>query len=238
MFSFRLLCYIWDKFYCFYNSIRQSVLWLHCSITSTTKLCGNKCVSQALIQVLLWTCAVGPCLYQTSASCISVLLPVFHCSCLAVNAHVWSGVGVQLWWVVPGPYSLCSWVQPASTFIYKHATCHHNMWLYWMALMYVTTMLHCAQYYCCLLCTIGMNLAAWLCYITELCIARAVCSSNGVLCVKVMLTVLNGSVWHFAVLLHPCKVMSGLCAVRCQAGLGECGGLLASLMGTCRIDVM
>ena len=120
-------------------------------------------------------------LYQRSASCVSVLLPAFHCSCLAVGVHVWSGVGVQLWRAAPAPHRLCSWVQPASTFMYKHATCHHTLWLWWTALIYVMTMPYCAQYYCCLLRTVGMNLAVWLCYniialrVAQLCQAYIVC---------------------------------------------------------------
>lgn len=117
-------------------------------------------------------------LYQRSASRVSVL---FHCGRLAVGADVWSGVGVQLWRAAPAPHRLCGWVQPASTFMYKHATCHHTSRLCWTALIYVMTMLYCAQYYCCLLRTVGMNLAVWLCYnitarhVAQLCQAYIVC---------------------------------------------------------------
>lgn len=178
---------VWGKVFC------------DCAVVSlsTIKLCSNECICQAFILVLLWTCAVGPCLVPEehnlcagAVACIllwdglaagALAIGVPAVGAPTIGAPARSGMDVQLWWAAPALHCLHSWVQSASTFMYKYATHHHTSWLCWMALIYVMTMLCCAQYYCCLLRTVGMNLAVWLCYnitvlgVAQLCQAYIVC---------------------------------------------------------------
>lgn len=101
-------------------------------------------------------------------------------------------------------------------------------------LISVMTALHCAQHYCCSLCTVGMNLAVWLCYnITGLWAAQ-LCQAHVVCCVSQWCW--QG--WVAALgTLQFCHAPAGWSGgfVQCQAGRGQRGWLLACLVGMCRI---
>lgn len=134
----------------------------NCAVVSLSTNCAvmRQCIRHLFgfyYRFVLWVCV----LYQRSAGWGSLRCRCLHFSWffLSVGSHVWSGVGVQLWQKAPAPHCLDSWVQTASTFMYKHAACHHALWLCWTAIIYVIITLYCAQYYCSLLHTASMNLA-------------------------------------------------------------------------------
>lgn len=160
MLSSRLLWYICNELLLMsYDNRRQSVLQLCCSSTTPSSYSAVGTYVRHLYwfcyRLVLWV----RIWHQRSASCVWVLPPAFHCGAVAVGAL--GGVGRT--------YScgqLCrhhrahaagAWAQPTSSLMYKHATCHHALCLCWTALIYVMTALLCAQYYCCLLSTVGMN---------------------------------------------------------------------------------
>lgn len=179
---------------------------------------------------LLWTCAVG--LYFVPQEKAVFWCCFLHCGCLSVGAHDCFRMGIQLWWE---HCAVCVLSTACSAFLYKHGTCHHTLWLCRMPLIYVLTALHCAQQYCCLLCIVGMNLAVWLCYNTTGLHTAQLCQAHMVWCV--LQKCWQGCVAALGTLQFcwaPARRCRGF--VRCQAGRGQCGRLLACLVGMCRIS--